>query len=101
MGKDSLRAEARRKTASLRALAARALEAPQEVADVADATLGPGHAEKRHEEEQRVPQRVGDREDDQRAHRSEERQLAGEENTVEPAVVMAPAITVSPIFLME
>ena len=37
---------ARRKTASLRAPAARALEAAQEVADVADAALGPGHASK-------------------------------------------------------
>ena len=71
------------------------------MADVADAALRARDAEERHEEQQRVAERVGDREDDQRAHRSEERQLAGEENTVEPAVVMAPAITVSPIFLME
>ena len=71
-----MRAEARRKTASLRTPAARALEATEEVADVADAALGPGHAEERHEEEQRVTERVGDREDDQGTHRGKERQLA-------------------------
>ena len=74
-----MRAEARRKTASLRAPAARALEAAEEVADVADAALGPGHAEQRHEEQQRVAEREGDREDDQGTHRREERQLAREE----------------------